>query len=1001
MKRQQPAKLSKTDLWFQKAFAAHNAGNVEEAKALYLKIIEKTPSDMESWYLLGTACSQLEQYEDAERYLRKAVALKPDHPEANNNLGLTLRRMGKKEDAAAAFRKAIQLSPDYADAHSNLGGVLEEMERYEEAVPHFRKAIALKPDLYDSFYGLGLCLRRLDCFDEAARCFQTVLRYRPDYAEAHSDLGTIYKTWGRTADAISCFRKALELKPDFYLAQHNLGAALEQAGQYDEADAAYERAMTLDPENLITRWNRAFFYLQQGILDKGWDAHEERFNPKLAITLNRFPYPEWDGGPLDGKTILIYAEQGLGDEILFASCIPDVLAMAGHCVIECEPRLANLYRRAFPQATVVGAPRDNIGWLLDVPPIQVQCAVGSLPRFLRRSLDRFPSTPGYLSPDPDRVAYWRARLQQFGDGLKIGICWRSSMNKGERKKFYSELTQWDAIFAVPGVTFFNLQYDDCADELREAEQKFGVPVHVFPEVDLRNDIDETAALTGAMDMVISAATAAAEIAGSIGVPVFQIDPYGAQWPSLGTNYMPWHPRTRIFAQQTEGDWDTPLALLGAALAERASGIESTCRIVELADGTAIAVSESFEDSTAYVVQEQLGWSDPEYLTFIGMAAPGARIVDIGAGAGAWVLPMARKATGGQAWAFAESATDASLLLRSRSRNKLDHMMKITIADQAFSLDAELDRLGLAGVDLVRVAATCCNSALFDRAKAFLQLNSPLLMIGLAAGSAPDREVVAILERQGYRFHHAVPGLRLLAPLVPENLDPSACNVFACKSDRADSLAVAGVLASGIGVVGSMPGVDSGYWQDFLAGKPYAAAMQAAWCDGPSQPEGWEINWMGLHLYALAQDPRRSAQDRIACLATAADVLNALVQERATVPRLVSLARVLIDLGNRSVALRLLKQLCELIGKGAVPSEGEPFLALCDAAAAQQPGDRLVDWMICNVLAMTETLRAPSTFHTGREALALLEGVTASGFGTPLVERQVTSIRRRYADRAPQ
>jgi len=987
---------TKADLIFHKAFIAHQAGKLEEAETSYRKALRKTPADMETLYLLGTVCSQLGKGDEAVRYLKKSLDIEPDHPEALNNLGLALTGLRKGKEAVTYYQRALALRPDYVDALNNLGSALEILEQLDEAESHLRQALQLNPDFANANYNLGLVLKGKDRFEEAVQFFLRGIELEPELADAYNDLSQIYKIWGRYEEALACVDHALALTPDSYSANNNRGATLEQLGRFDEALAAYERAAILGPEQTTARWNQAFLFLRQGILDRGWEAHELRLAAGGQVA-DRFPYPQWDGSSLENKTILIYAEQGLGDEILFASCFNDMIAKARHCVIECEPRLAPLFSRSFPAATIQGGVRTEIGWLTTMPQIDVQIAAGSLPRFFRPTLESFPDKPSYLFADPQRTEYWRSRLALLGPGLKVGICWRSSLAKGERNKLYSELTQWGEAFKIPGLHFVNLQYGECAEELQEAEARFGIAITAFPELDLRNEIDESAALTACMDLVISASTAVCEMAGALGVASYRIDPYGALWDTLGcSDRIPWHPSTRLFAQPSPGDWDTPLALMGEALKDRVLGTASSVEFVRLPHGVEIAVSSSLDDLPTYVLNEQRGWFDPEYEFILGTAQPGMRIMDVGAGAGAYAIPLAQKIADGRLWAFTQTAAEINLLMQSRIRNQLEKNVDIAIAGQNLSLDAEMDMHGLDDIALLRVAAGLSNPDLIAGSTRFLSANSPLIMFGIRPGESAGMEMANRLMKHGYGLYRLVPGLGLLVPFVSAGeLDAFALNLFACKPDRAELLEQRGILIRQLHLLDNLPGIDLEYWQEYLQAMPYAKNRLDRWVNAPQQEQDWEVNWMALNLFAMAKSASHSASLRYACMQAAGDVMVTLVQEHANIPRLLSLCRMLTELGKREAAVGLLNQICSLLDSGVTLPLDEPFLALTDAHTLTEPGDRLPEWLVAMILQQREWLRAFSSFFTGQESLPVLEEIQASGFGDEAVGRRIMLIRKRF------
>lgn len=951
---------------------------------------------METLYLLGTACSQTRDFEHAVGYLTKALKLRPKHVETLNNLGLTMKGMEKVEEALGYYRRALALKPDYADAHNNAGNALEFLGRLDEAEPHIRRALELEPEHADAMCNLGLVLKGRDRFEEAAQMFMRSLQLRPDHAISHDFLGSIYKIWGRLEDALVCLNRAVELSPDTYSPRNNRGAVLEDLGYYDAALLDYQMAQELEPDAIAARWNQAFLFLRQGLLERGWKAHEERLERDGPVSV-RFPYPQWDGASLEGKTILIYAEQGLGDEIMFASCIEEVMAMGGHCVIECAPRLEALFRRSFPGATVIGAERMQIAWLLDVARIDVQVAAGSLPRFLRPSIDSFPARPGYLVPDAQRVEHWRARVALLGPGLKIGICWRSGLATGERKKMYSDLSQWGELLGIPGIHFVNLQYGECSAELQDARERFGVPIAVFDDIDLRNDIDDAAALTAAMDLVIAAPTAALEIAGAIGVPAFCILAYGKDWVQLGcTDVSPWHSNTRFINQTVNGDWDTQLALAGAALRAMVDGHPSAAAYVALASGGELAVNPAFDDMAHYVLLEQQRWFDPEFEFVLGLAGGQRQALDVGAAIGACALPLARHMQGGRVHAYSVRADELNLLMQSRRRNGLEAQLSVAIAAHAFSLDTQMDQHGLDQVDFVHLSHEMATPALMERAARFFTVNSPLVMFGIGAGLAFDAAVADWLLEHGYLVYRLIPGLGLLAPTVStDELDAYSRYLFACKPERAARLEQQGVLVQAPHVLDALPGTDQRFWQHYLGALPYAGAQVQAWEGSEHKDPDWEVYWMALNLFALAKSGKGRPAERLACLQAAEQVLGALMHERPNLARLVSLCRIMSELGMREQAVAVLNEVCELLDAGLGRALDEPWLALSEQCGAACSGDAGVEWVVGMILAQREHWRAFSTWFTGFEALPALLEARALGYGTDLSKRAIALISARY------
>ena len=988
-------KISKADRFFQDAFTAHQAGMLKEAEKSYRQALRHSPADMETLYLLGTVLGELYNTDEAVRYLKKSLKIKPDHPEALNNLGLVLSGTHQYTEAVTYYQRALALRPDYVDALTNMGRALQLLGELDEAEPHLRRALQLNPNFANAHYALGLVLKYKDLFEEASQCFLRGLELKPNLADAYDDLGSIYKIWGRNEDALTYFDLGLSLTPNSYGLHNNRGAALEEMGYFDKALIAYEHAVAIDPEDLTARWNQAFLFLRQGVLDRGWDMHELRL-ARTGPVCDRFPFPPWNGESLKNKSILVYAEQGLGDEILFASCLQDVIDRAKHCVIECDTRLACLFARSFPTTTIQGANRLDINWLLNAPQVDTQIATGSIPRLLRHSLESFPNNPSYLVADPNRIEYWRSRLAVIGTGLKVGICWRSSVNTGERRKQYTSLTQWEEILEVSGVHFINLQYDECSKELQEAEESIGVKITVFQELDLKNDIDESAALISSLDLVISAGTATCELAGALGTTTWRYDPYAPQEFCLGTDRMPWHPTMRIFKQPLRGDWNTPLALIAEELKKTVLKSASEVEYIRLVYEVEIAISNSLNELSAYILKEQRGWFDLEYEFVLGISRPGMRIVDIGAGVGAYAIPLAHQVMNGHLWAITQTAAETNLLMLSRMRNHLGKNLSISISKQDLSLDSEMNRYGLTSIDLVRVAIEFSSLGLFENNVRFFSLNSPLVMFGIRPGEDAGIELANQLMSYGYGLYRLVPGLNLLAPLVStDELDAFSLNLFACKPDRAELLEGQGVLIRQTQPLDSMPSIDRSDWQEYLKVMPYAKDSINEWVNSPQKEKDWEVYWMALDLFAISKSENTPITQQYAHLQAAADIMNTLSQEHVNIPRLLTWCRILTELGKRESAVTLLNRICSLLDSGIDLPLNEPFLALTDAHDQSEPGDRLPEWLVAMILQQREWLRSFSSFFTGEESLPVLEEIKASGFGSKIVEQRIMLIKKRF------
>lgn len=501
----------------------------------------KTSASFRRGLQKGQALVAEGRYRDALLVLEHAHGLRPNDPDVLFQLALVADRLDAPRRAADLYGAVLMAKPDAVEAANNLGNVLTRLGEYDAAVETFRSAIEYEPKAPQLWLNLGKAVAADGDHENALVFYDQALRINPDYGEAFANLAELSCAEGRLEESLPFLERALKLMPD-------------------DAQVHFNLALTL---------------LALGDLDRGWREYEYRLDPSLARAIDyRHDVRRWDGGPLDGKTILICAEQGLGDQVLFASCVPEMIDRAGHCVIECEARLVPLFERSFPAATVhategekkEGRVAFNYNWLHDVPEPDLYIEIGGLPRHLRGRIADFPDREAYLVPDGAAVDAWRARLDALGPGPRVGICWRSMLMTAARRRDYSLLDDWGEVLSRPGVRFVNLQYDECGAELARARARFAVEIHEFPELDQMNDFASVADLLAALDMVITAPTMVSGLAGAVGAPTLRLL-HMPEWPSLGTRYEPFQPSVTPLWPDKPGDWAQVLAQAGERLGE--------------------------------------------------------------------------------------------------------------------------------------------------------------------------------------------------------------------------------------------------------------------------------------------------------------------------------------------------------------------------------------------------------------------------------------------------
>lgn len=544
-----------------------------------LPVIEPDDEDLPEGHARHLECYrragahyERDELDAALRSLQEAIGLQYDFAKAYLLQGLIHRKRHSDEDAADSFTLAAHFDPGLAEAHFHLATLAQQRGDIDEARRRFGKAVEMRPGYLEALLSLGKLEFEHGAHDEAYRRFREVVDADPRNAVAYSNIGyLLLKKYERAEDALQAVDRAIELAPRLAEARCNRGMVLQSQGRFEEALAEYERALELCPEMPAAQVNRALARLTLGDFATGWPEYEAR--RKVHLSLQRpFPHPEWDGAPLVGRTVLVYAEQGLGDEIMFASCLTEIITQAGHCVIECHRKLENLYTRSFPGATVTGADQasTDLSWLERAPAADCRIAVGSLPLHLRRSWEDFPSHAGYLKADDGRVAFWRGRLAQLGPGLKVGLSWRGGTPDTIRINRSLSLADLLPLLRVGGTHFVSLQYTDCEAEISALQAAHGVQVLHWQEA--IDDYDETAALVTALDLVVTVQTAVAHLSGALHKPVWVMVSAAPGWRYLRSGEtLPWYPSMRLFRQDVLGEWIPVIERVACELQARSAG----------------------------------------------------------------------------------------------------------------------------------------------------------------------------------------------------------------------------------------------------------------------------------------------------------------------------------------------------------------------------------------------------------------------------------------------
>lgn len=552
------------------AMAHHQAGRLEEARTTYLRALAAAPDEAEILHLLGVVACQLGDGASGLSYLSRAVALRPTFADAHCNLGQALLDAGRWKEALAAFDGALAARPDFGEAHdkrglalqrldrpteaveahreacrllprsavarSNLGGACLALERYEEAEAVCRKALLLAPMMADAHVNLGLALGKLGRLAEAEAALRRAAGLAP-HGDAHYNLGCVLLDANRPVEAVAVLQTAIAVRPDFAAAHNNLGTALRQDNRVGEAEATFRQALALDPASAEAHFNLALALLVGGDLSAGWPEYEWRWRMKAVHTVG-IPRarPRWSGGRLDGRTILLHAEQGLGDTIQFLRYVPRVAALGGRVVLEVQPELVPLLA-GFPGVAQVVARGERCD-------CDCHCPLLSLAGVFATTLETIPAPIPYIMPDPRRAEAWVARLAPW-PRPRVGLVWAGSPDNRNDRNRSLPFNHLDALLAVPGPTWLSLQKG------REAPAGSKM-VDLAPDL---TDFAETAAALAHVDLVVTVDTSVAHLAGAIGVPTWILLPHAPDWRwLLAREDTPWYPSARLFRQRTPGDW---------------------------------------------------------------------------------------------------------------------------------------------------------------------------------------------------------------------------------------------------------------------------------------------------------------------------------------------------------------------------------------------------------------------------------------------------------------
>ena len=498
------------------------AGQYVKAIGILQKLLEEEPANSDYLLLMGEGLMRNEQFSEALAYFAKVVESENTNITALVNFGVALLRNRHLEEAKDILLYALELDPKSIDAHINLGSVYQSLMQPEKSLQNAFKVIELDPGSFLAYNNLGCALGDVHQLDAAREAYITSNLLNPNYLTAIINLAQLEVKCGNHERGLELYESALNLK--------NISP-----GEKD-----------------VVKYYLSSSYLYFGQLEKGWDFHEFGFVDLLPTgayrSLRKFKQPRWDGDLNDIRKILIWREQGLGDEILFSNCLQDIHETNLDIVLECDPRLIGIFQRIYPRFEIRGE-SINANNYSSMDDFELHVPIGSLPKYFRRNLSDFNKPIPKFTPLETSVNFISQKLKKYSDKILVGICWRSVNLSIERNLNYTALIDWGPLLSDPQYKFVNLFHGDCENEIQVVEKQFNIEILRWQEIDLKNDLETVLALVSQLDCVVSVATAVSVIAAAAGVNTLVL--LQRSWVLLGQNDdYPWFPSARPFVVET-------------------------------------------------------------------------------------------------------------------------------------------------------------------------------------------------------------------------------------------------------------------------------------------------------------------------------------------------------------------------------------------------------------------------------------------------------------------
>jgi tetratricopeptide (TPR) repeat protein len=499
-------------------------------------------------------------------YFHKAIDLNPNNADALSSLGVCYEMLGNHEQNAVYQQRALQLAPSNVMIAKNFGSALANLGRYPEAAALFEQILNVDPDDTHALLNYAACLQRLKKYDRVLELAHRVARKLPESPDPWSLIADAHSIVGNFDEALAAIEHGIALQPTSRL-YHSKGIALVRAARAQEGLAALEHALTLDPHNPTLHFDISVARLLNGKLEEAWPEYEWRWkHPGLRNSAVTFKEPQWDGSPLNGKLILLYAEQGLGDTVFFGRYATRVAQeKGGHVILVVQPPLVELMKsvRGVREVTTTG---------VQLPPFDCHLPIMSLPGIFHTTLENIPHDVPYITADPAKVEHWKQRLAQSRNAFRVGLVWEGGAFQPENFLRSASLDAFSPLAGVPGISFFSLQKGPAADQAKPANlpAAWRDPAADFTDLDPDiHDFSDTAAILQNLDLLVSIDTSVVHVAGALARPVWMFLAHapGHMW-LLHRPDSPWYPTFRLFRQPAFKDWATPVNEVARLLREK-------------------------------------------------------------------------------------------------------------------------------------------------------------------------------------------------------------------------------------------------------------------------------------------------------------------------------------------------------------------------------------------------------------------------------------------------